>query len=335
MRGRAVCLLVAVIAAACGTTSTHPATPTPAARRTPTPVATPPATPAPAPPAPPLQPPVIVQVENSIFARPQSGISFAPQVYEYVTEGGISRFSVMFTTIPSVLIGPTRSARLATVQLLQLYGGVLAYSGSDQYVAARLAATGLPFFNEGSAGGDLFRYGTRPAPHNLYTDGAHLSDLVSRAHPSPRTYDWYASRGTTEPGVPATHFTVPISTSETPGWTWSAAQGGWLRAEADTGPFIDADTSRQVLATTVIVQQVPIAVSPFVVDVNGVHGVNHTLTGSGPAQVFVDGTEWDATWAQPPGGPPTLTLANGQLAPIAPGLIWFELVATGSPARIG
>jgi hypothetical protein len=270
--------------------------------------------------------PLIVQVENSAFSRPQSGLSDAAIVYEYVAEGGIGRFSAIFTTPPPARLGPVRSARLVTIALLQLYEGVLAYSGGSRYIEGLLAASGHPHFNETAASGELFRIDSRSPPHNLYTDGTHLGDLVSRSHATPISYAYLGPHAPGGGGRAAAAFSVPISAQEVPRWTWSAQLHGWTRAEPDTGPFIDADTAAPLVATTVIVQQVPIALSPNVVDVNGVHGVVHTITGSGTAQVFVAGQEYDATWSQPAAGPPAFTMA--------PGLVWIELVATGSAARI-
>jgi hypothetical protein len=75
-------------------------------------------------------------------------------------------------------------------------------------------------------------------------------------------------------------------------------------------------------------------VAPPVVDVNGALGVSHELTGSGSAQVFVAGQEFDATWTQPAAGPPMLTLAGGTSAPVTTGSVWIELVPDGSPVKL-
>jgi DUF3048 family protein len=80
-----------------------------------------------------------------------------------------------------------------------------------------------------------------------------------------------------------------------------------------------------------IVQQVNIKPSTQVVDVNGETGVDHDVTGSGKAQVFTAGREFDATWTQGASGPPTFSSAGGQV-PIAPGLVWICLVGVGSSA---
>jgi len=172
-------------------------------------------------------------------------------------------------------------------------------------------------------------------PHNLYTDGAHMTDLQHRVSPPAVSYAGYGTVLPSRAGKPLNFFTVTVSQSDRPTWRWNAALEGWVRTDPDTGAFVDAMSGRPVVATTVVVQQVHIATDPNVVDVNGVLGVSHTLTGTGPAQVFVDDMAYDATWSQPASGPPQLTLADGSPAPVSAGLVWVELVATGSPARLG
>src|SRR5437588_10306235 len=65
-----------IVLAGCGQI-TSPATPTP--------------TPTPSRPG-----PALVQVENSVLARPLSGLQHADIVYEYLAEGGITRMTVIF-----------------------------------------------------------------------------------------------------------------------------------------------------------------------------------------------------------------------------------------------
>jgi hypothetical protein len=61
-------------------------------------------------------------VENSLDARPQSGISSADIVHEAVAEGGITRFLLMFYCEEPKFIGPVRSARIYFLKLLQGFG---------------------------------------------------------------------------------------------------------------------------------------------------------------------------------------------------------------------
>ena len=276
----------------------------------------------------------LVQVENAPEARPQSGLQQAAVVYEYVTEGGISRFSALFTSPPPGRIGPVRSARLVTIHLASTYGAVIVYSGASTAVQQALDSSNLPHVDEKAAHGDLFRIGGRSAPHNLFTDGDHLGDLLShyKGQASPVTLWSRSAAAPAGPGKAVSQFTDPVSDRESPSFSWDASASGWRRSEPDTGNFVDAGSGAPVTPATVIVQQVQVTQTADVEDVNGAHGVDHTLTGNGSAQVFTAGREYDASWTQGADGPPSFSLPGGQPAPIAQGLVWICLVATGKTA---
>src|SRR2546430_5457590 len=277
--------------------------------------------------------PMLVQVENLPAARPQSGLQDAAIVYEYVTEGGISRFSVIYTSLPKGRVGPIRSARLVTISLAKIYGAAVVYSGGSPYIKSQIESAGIPHADENSANADLFRDSSRTPPHNLYSDGSHLSDLAGHLNASPASWSLWnrAASASVTGGKPASRVTVPVSDTETPTFTYDSSVGGWKRTEPDTGAFVDADTRSPVVVSTLIVQQVAITPTSQVVDVNGQTGVDHDVMGGGKAQVFTAGREFDSTWTQNSSGPPSFTADKGP-APIAPGLVWICLVATGSLA---
>lgn len=277
--------------------------------------------------------PLLVQVENLSDARPQSGLQDAGVVYEYVTEGGISRFSAIYTSPPKGRVGPIRSARLVTISLAKIYGAVVVYSGGSTYIKGQMRSGGIPNADENTASGDLFRDNRRAAPHNLYSDGSHLADLESHVNAEPVTLSLWSriSPQSVTGGRSVSQVSVPVSDFEMPTFSYDAAATAWKRTEPDTGPLLDANTGSPIVVSTLIVQQVAIHPSPEVVDVNGATGVDHDVTGGGKAQVFTAGREFDATWTQGSSGPPSFTTSSGP-APIAPGLVWICLVATGSPA---
>lgn len=279
-------------------------------------------------------PPALVQVENNSAARPQWGLKDAAAVYEYVTEGGITRFSALYTSSPPGRVGPVRSARLVTIRLARIYGAVIVYSGASTAVQQALDASNLPHVDEKSSGGDLFRIGDRQAPHNLVSDGQHLSDLLGRFRGHALASTLWSRTATTaaSQGRAVTSFTVPFSDAEQPVFSYDAAAAGWKRSEPDTGPFVDAGTRQAVVPATVIVQQVAINQTDDVEDVNGQHGVDIVVSGGGAAQVFTAGREYDATWSQGGTGAPSFKLSDGSSAPIAPGLVWICLVPSGTTA---
>ena len=313
----------------------------PAAKPAPTATAVPTtATPAPPPPTPTPTPqlasPAIIQVENSAGGRPQSGLANADLVYEYVAEGGVGRFSVFFFTPPPAAqeVGPVRSARTVTIQLAKLYHGFVAYSGASTYIGGLLRRAPFPSFNEDTARGNLFRISARAPPHNLYTDGRHISNLAASARLVSVPYQLWTRTSAPSGGVPVTSFTAPVSVFERPRFTWQPKLNGFTRTE-DTGIVLDPANGVPLILPTVIVQQVAVTTDPRVVDVDGHLGVDHAITGTGTAQVFTGGREFQATWTQPASGPPRYTLSDGSPAPIAPGEVWISLVPIGQPALLG
>ena len=113
-----VCGLLAI--AACGSVATT-AIPTHSPRPSPTPAPTPTPTPTPVP----LAAPLMIQVENLSAARPQSGLNQAEVVYEYQTEGGISRFSAFYFHLPSGQVGP-----------VPMHGAVELHGASHRHLVA-------------------------------------------------------------------------------------------------------------------------------------------------------------------------------------------------------
>lgn len=327
--------LLAVVATACGGAATPspthhasagPSTPSPSAKPTPAP-------------PPPLAAPVIIQVENLNAARPQSGLSQADIVYEYDTEGGISRFSAVYfnTPAPPVQVGPVRSARLVTVKLVQVYDATLLYSGASVFVSDTLANTHVRQYDETTSGA-LFRINSRVSPHNLYTDGSHLAAFQQKIGPHNVGYQlWGRTPPTSLPpgGTVVPKFEVPVSQSENPAFTYDPATGGYLRVESDTGIMTDANTGAAWEPKTIVILPVSVTIGPEVEDVSGTHGLDFALVANGPGQLAVGGQLYPINFTQSGYGPPQLTLANGSPAPVAPGQVLIELVGLGKTVTPG
>jgi len=343
--------MLAVAVMGCGSSSVPPSSPraTPASSTpSPTPISVPVLTPAP------LDAPLMIQVENLYAARPQSGLSSADILYEYDTEGGISRFTGIWFTPPpaSDKIGPVRSARLVSLRLLQIYEGALLYSGASNYTQAQLSASNLHWYNPNSSqvgSTVLYRISSRSAPHNLYSDGSVLATFLQNINLPKVSYQlWKRTSLTALPtgGTPVTSFSVPLSQAEHPIFTYEAAQGAYERDEPggggypSTGVLDDADTSSPWEVPNVVVLQVPVitvaADNENSANVPWTDGLDFEIgpNSSGPGQLAVGGQLYPITWTQGATGPPQLTLADGQAAPIAPGQVLFELVSQGSAVTV-
>jgi hypothetical protein len=83
--------------------------------------------------------PVMVKVSNfPPSGRPQYGLSVADLVFEHYIGEGMNRFSAIFYGEKPEKVGPIRSARLADIQLAEMYQTIFAYASADPRVRNNL-----------------------------------------------------------------------------------------------------------------------------------------------------------------------------------------------------
>ena len=308
--------VLAVLLVACG----NPPAPAPRASATSTPAPTPtPGRPAPA----------IVQVENDPTSRPQSGLQGADFVYEYLTEGGITRFSAVYLN-PSggQRVEPVRSARLAALRLVRSYGGVLIYSGASDHVLGMIWDQKIPNFDERADGGRYFsRDGGRQAPHNLVTTPDQVSQAVQKSGRKV-TYQLPA-RG--EPAAAGDAGVSRLAFQQTFAHAVTYAYDPAARTyqySTDTGTMVDAAEGGKPLAiTNVVLLRVAHHGAGYTEDVRGEEGVDYDLQGTGKADLYTRGQHYAATWSLPdPNQPLQLLGPDGRDLALPAGLTWVHLV---------
>ncbi|MDO9349329.1 MAG: DUF3048 domain-containing protein, partial [Anaerolineales bacterium] len=203
--------LIIFLTTACGPTLRPVATPTlveptlPAA--TPTPTATPTLAPTPTPSYPPegygptnfpadVDPLTGLQVANPAllerrplavkisnlprYVRPQWGLSLADLVYEYYTEEGTTRFTVVFYGQDAEVVGPIRSARFFDANIIRAYKAVFAFGSAYEKVFQRLFnAEYADRLVVESPGSPLHRYDPNGYNH-LVVNTAELSAYITK-----------------------------------------------------------------------------------------------------------------------------------------------------------
>jgi len=278
-------------------------------------------------PPPPARPaPAMVQVENAPGSRPQSGLQEADIVYEYLTEGGISRFTAIYWNPGGVSrIEPVRSARLITLRLVKAYGGVLFYSGASAQVQAQITADHASALSEPSDGGRYFaRDRSRFAPHNLFTTGDQLHQGVARLQVKVS----YLTPGSGEPtgkGEQVDRLSFPQTMSHSVTYTYSTASRTYLYAD-ERGPLVDlANGGKQVTVSNVVLVRVAHRGAGYTEDVLGAEGIDFDLAGTGPADVYTRGLHLAGRWDLSQ-GPMRLAGADNKPLPLPAGLTWVHLV---------
>ena len=278
----------------------------------------------------------MVQIENSVLARPQSGLQQADLVYEYLAEGGITRMTVIyFKPSGSQRIEPVRSARPVTIRLWHAYHGVVFFSGANQKVLDMIAQQQIPALTEGSDGGIYFtRDPARRAPHNLYTDGDRLAQALKKYAPRV-TYQLPAPGTPTASPAPAVANKVAFdqTVAHHVAYTYSPADNAYVYT-TDTGPLMDQDTGQPIKPVNVILIQVSHHDAGFT-DVVGAPAVDFDLQGTGPADVFTQGKHFTAKWdLTNPELPLKIESADGKVMQLPAGLTWIHLVDPGTPVSI-
>lgn len=120
-----------------------------------------------------------VVIDNSVQARPQTGLNQAQRIYELPAEGGITRFLAFFRYDAVEKIGPVRSARIDFLDIILPYDSSFAHCGASNDALLRiqreLDKDICEIHNSPFA---FFRDNARRAPNNLYTS----TDLLNKAY---------------------------------------------------------------------------------------------------------------------------------------------------------
>ena len=264
------------------------------------------------------RPALAVKIDNHPSARPQSGLDVADIVFEIRVEG-ITRFLAVFHSTNPDAIGPVRSSRTSDFGILTgLDTPLYASSGGNDYVANALR--NLPIYSvTAMSRTEYYRNGSRPAPHNLYTNTSDLFALApaDATPPSP----WFTYRAPSA-SVNATgrELIEPITIAYRGGplvtHTWDEALGGWLRTQ-DGQPHTNSE-GEQLAPENVVIFVSKYVTSPA-------DAISPELVSDGSGQLFVltDGVVIEGTWSRESNeAKPVLLDSTGGPISLTPGQTW-------------
>jgi hypothetical protein len=324
--------------------------PTPTPTPTPTPVPTPTPTPSPVPaplsglPAPPAvaaQHPIAVMIDDHRDARPQAGLSEAAVVWHAPAEGGIPRYMAVFQDTLPTLVGPVRSARqyfiawAAETRAMYVHSG-----GSPQSLATlRSQGSGQLVWNADEfrwGGRYLWRIRERFAPHNVYTDGAHLRELAARlgATDGPLAPAWQFGPDALLPERPTGGSIELAYAYNAIRYDYDRASNTYRRTVSDEPDGqIDTGTGRRVAPKNVVVLLMRFG------PLNDGHPDKKRLeadvVGSGTAWIATGGRTVQGTWRKDSlTGPTMLFGPGGRPVTLTAGQTFVQVLQTGSPVTI-
>ena len=281
-----------------------------------------------------------VMIENSVDARPQSGLRAAEIVYEAIAEGGISRFMAVYQVSKPEYFGPIRSARLTFVHFAKQYQCTYVHVGGAYNAITEIRGGG---YREMDGDVQINKYASRKispgryAPHNVYsrfswvdqfnfTKGWTQSSFGTFARIKPDTVNEVEKRD-------ATKINIKLSgdNSYNPHFDYNVATNTYLRSHQRGGAHMDkAENGQLTQISPTVVIAMKVHVIPRAGDVNGYK--DHVTYGEGEAFVFQDGTVTAATWRRnSPADPLKFYNSNNEEILLNRGQTWI----TAYPDTIG
>ena len=300
--------------------------------------------------------PLFVMIENSVDARPQSGLSRADIIFEAIAEGGVTRFGAIFycaSQRDDTLIAPIRSARTYFVDWA---------SGFNQPLYVHVGGANLP--GPTNALGQIEDYGWElendinqfsvgyptfvrnynrldgkeiATEHTMETSSERLWKVAAKrdwTQVNPEGERWLDGYKTwtfeEEPADAGTVETVAYDfwsgySDWSAEWQYDAAQDVFLRSTGGQ-PHFDLNNDERVRAANVIVLKT--------VEEGPINELRHMLyktTGTGNALIFKHGDVIEANWTKMTRESELeFTNDKGQPVALARGPVWISVVGLGT-----
>ena len=285
--------------------------------------------------------PLIVQIDNDPRARPSSNLGAAKYVYEYTAEGGVTRFSAIFIDQDDVgPIGNIRSGRMATIEIVRQFNGILYYHGGSTGIQDLIWNSWIDFVSfELEENYPFFtRVPWRQRPYNSYSDLPRLRQ-AAEAHDIALTVPQKEYFPTTPYEAPedspaVNRVVLPYQNGFEVLYEYDPASNAYWRSMAGR-PHYDDGLGAQITTQNVVVQFVPSFLTDIVEDIYGSRSLDYEMQGSGPAWIFRDGIMIEAMWHRPEAWDFTAFYDSlGQKVSFTPGGVWVSLVAPDAPVQV-
>ncbi len=283
---------------------------------------------------------LIVKISNyPPIVRPQTGVNQADMVWEYETEGGVTRFAAIFRNNAPDHVGSVRSARLIDLELVPMYNALLAYSGTSAPIQKLILSSDFVYQTFSPLKGDncedagfcRFPKGDLPFEHTLFLD----TNLVWAKATRRNVNTGYKARGLAfnptpdAGGQPAPEAYIDWYGQADARWQYDETSGHYLRF-SDGIPHIDAGDGKQLWADDIIILEVPHNDHPDIFDPGVKYlSIQIELWDQGRAYLLRDGQVFQGYWRRKdkePGSALQLVYGNNAPMMVKPGRSWVEVV---------
>ena len=271
------------------------------------------------------KPVVMVKYGNSRPDRPHYNLNQADLFYVEEVEWGLTRIAAMFNSkFPSV-VGPTRSARISDLELLEQFETPgLAYSGANDVLLKAIRKSQSISLSPSDRSSFYYRNLSKAAPHNQLL---RLSTMMEKETKVGAVKDV----GLTFNATPATGGTK--TTSFQASWSSARVSGTWTGknwiVSFDGSLHRDAVNKGFLTPKTVVMQYVERKETKFGDKFGGKTPLLKSV-GAGRAIVLRNGQSFDGTWSRPTNTSGTTFLFAGAQIPFDVGQVMIVLVDGGA-----
>jgi hypothetical protein len=284
-------------------------------------------------------------IENSLDARPQSGLDQAGVVFEAIAEAGITRFLALYQDTQPNYLGPVRSARPYYVRWCLSFDCDYGHVGGSPQALQNIIDWKVKDLNQFYNGGSYYRITSRYAPHNVYTSLSTLSKLekskggrftsssftgfvrkAEQAYKAPAaTSNTSSAQTPTDPRTPAKTIDMAISGYYyNTHYTYNAAANNYKRSEGGKPHMELLKSGKQVQITPKVVIAM---VMEYGLEADDYHS-SYNAVGSGKAYIFQDGTVVTGTWKKASRTAPlSFVDSNGKALALNAGQTWITALS--------
>ncbi len=269
------------------------------------------------------QHPIAVMIDDHAGARPQSGFNSASIVWQAPAEGGIPRYMLIFQDKVPAAVGGIRSAREYFIEWAAEWDAMYTHAGGSPQAMSTLSSSGHGqlVWNADefrwSALGYFWRVKNYVAPHNLYTDGAHLRKLAGAIgmKDGPITPNWTLAVGRNDVDRPTGNVIKVVYPYESITYRYDPVRNAYLRfINRSKQAQVDAADGLVVAPTNVVILRMHFG------PLNDSHPAKHRLeaadVGQGEAWISTGGVTIKGSWKKASVSAPTL-LFDGNGRPVA------------------
>ncbi|USN97127.1 MAG: DUF3048 domain-containing protein [Candidatus Nomurabacteria bacterium] len=232
-------------------------------------------------------------IENSVDARPQSGLNQAGIVYEAIAEGGITRFATIYQENTPDEIGPVRSLRPYFLDWLRPYGPTVVHVGGSKRALSLVRDGTWKDMDQFANGKSFWRSKDRKAPHNVYTKFENIDKFNDLKGYKLEQFPTFARKDDQKASAPTTT-EVKLNISSklyNSVFVYNPINNSYLRSQGGA-PHLDK-SGTQIEPKVVVALIIP----SKIVQEDGSR-YSYATIGSGEAVVFQDGIATPATWTK-------------------------------------